>query len=657
MSQFPREKEAARAFWYVGIFWVLTFISGIHVEARPVVRHENPFAFARPIAPSLRAKRYVEVFDSALAQQIGQFDSERGLVRHTVPEGSPGVGPEVALLDRWERKRYISPANMWANYVGRSSANLICAMALARTQPLSRYYRDPDLLRSIRQGFRAFEAIQLPSGEFAFTPLRYATIYGSHAMAWWLENLIAAWFCVADELPEEERARSWAMLNRAMAFLRDTPCDHACNRGMVWTAVMSVCGRATGDSAYLRDANAMFDRIRGQIFQASGEILEGVGPCSNYSSVSLEYLLRYREMTEDTTLDEAIVRSIDWMQEMYTDGAVPFLGVSTRYELTDGGGKMVAMLPALERYEPMHPWYGALADTIIAAAAASHLPEVLENGGLCWMSAAALHRPGAVASEMDPGERRTRWINRYEGQATAYWTVGTEAYRTFLVLRSLPPRKGLQTWAANGSNPFIFPEMGRESTVTGWGVDLAGRNVSLHDRSRFDETALQAVSAQHGPIWVTYVVGLRSLVVIHTASAGERETIWRGSGRYVGEYRIAPGGSRVIAENARGALAWWGPAPAIDPDRLTIRFRDSATSQIYAFASGPFHTGTEFHEWDRSRVLSGDAVLAQWKDDSGHFVAVVNHSDSATAATVALPSGRTESISLVPGQTQVWRIE
>jgi len=293
----------------------------------------------------------------------------------------------------------------------------------------------------------------------------------------------------------------------------------------------------------------------------------------------------------------------------------------------------------------------------MAAAAASYLPEVLENGGLCWMNAAALHRPGAVVSQTDPGERRMRWLNRYEGQATAYWTVGTQTYRSFLVLRGLPPRKGLQTWAVNGSNPFIFPEIGRESTVTGWGTDLAGRDVSLHDRSRSDETALPTISARHGPIWVTYVVGSRSLVVIHTASAGDRETLWRGSGRYVGEYRIAPGGSRVIAENAQGALAWWGPAPSIDPDRLTIRFRDSAASQIYAFASGPFRTGAELTERNRGRVLSGDAVLAEWKDDSGHFVVVVNHSDGTTAATISLPGGQTESITLAPGQTRVWHIE
>jgi hypothetical protein len=635
----------------------LIFVSGVYVDANMPSRQGNPFPFAMPIAESPRGRRYIEVFDSALALQIERFDAESGLVHHTVPEGSPGVGPEIASLDRWERKRYISPANMWANYVGRSSANLICAMALARTQPLSRYYRDPRLLDSIRQGFRAFEAIQAPSGEFVFTPLRYATIYGSHAMAWWLENLITAWFCVADELPDDERAQSWAMLNRAMVFLRDTPCDHACNRGMVWTAVMSMCWKATGDSTYLRHANAMFDRIEGQVFRSSGEIREGVGPCSNYSSVSLEYLLRYREMTGNTALDSTVLRSVDWMQEMYTDRTVPLLGVSTRYELEDGGRKMVTMLPALEKYVAVRPWYGALADSIIEAAGASYLPEALENGGICWMSAAALHGAHAGVPQTAAGAQHTRWLHRYEGQATAYWTVGTDAYRTLLVLRGLPPRKGLQTWAVNGSNPFIFPEAGRESTVNGWGMDLAGRDVSLHDKSRFDETALPTVSARHGAMWVTYVVGPQSLIVIQTAATGERETLWRGSARHIGGYRLAPDGSRVVAENAQGSLLWWGPAPSIEPDRLTVRFRDSSATQIYAFASAAMRTGAELHEPEPSRIVSGDAVLVEWKDDSGHFAAIVNHSDGTAAATVALPGGGTESSSLAPGQAQVWKLD
>ena len=616
----------------------------------------NASLFTLPVADSSRGRRYVALFDDAVARTAARFDVDCGLVEHTVPAGSPGVGPEVALLDRWERKRYISPLNHWAGSVARSSANAICAMGLAWAQPLSRYHHDPDLLRAVRRGLRAFEDAQAPSGEFVFSPLRYATIYGSHEMAWRLENLITAWFCVADALPPDERERSWRMLDRAMRFLRATPCEDPCNRGMVWTAVMAMCGRATGDEAYLDDARRMWDRVGPHVFQVSGEIREGVGPCSNYSSVSIEYLLRYRHMTGDASLDPIVLRAADWVMEMYTDQTVPFLGVSTRHELPDGGGKMISMLPALERYVDERAWYAGLAEVILDKAATAYRGGILKNGGICWISAANLHRADVADRALAAGETRPPWLNHYDGQATAYYTARTEGYGALLVLRSLPPRKGLQTWAARGSAPFIFPEIGSESTVRAWGFDLAGRDVTIHDRDRFDETALPAVTARHGAMWVTYLVGPRSLVVVHTLPPGDRETLWRASERHIAGYRIAADGTRIVAQNAEGALFWWGPAPSIDEAGLTIRFRDSAPTQVYAFSVDELRRGVDLPEDRRARLVEGDAFLVEWADESGHYAAAVNHGEGDGTASVRLPNGETTTMRLAPGQACVWRV-
>ena len=49
------------------------------------------------------------LFDRGVAEVLENFDAEQGLVRHTIPEGAPGVSPGVAQLDRFTRLKYISP--------------------------------------------------------------------------------------------------------------------------------------------------------------------------------------------------------------------------------------------------------------------------------------------------------------------------------------------------------------------------------------------------------------------------------------------------------------------------------------------------------------------------------------------------------------------
>ena len=161
--------------------------------------------FTQPAPDSPRARRYMALFDRSVAEVRERFDAERGLIRHTVPEGSPGVAPEIASLDRFLRKSYISPLNQWAYRVGRTSSSHTGTLAYAYAQPLSRYYHDPGLLRAVCQGFEAFIRAQDASGEFVFTPIRYASVYGTHEMSWRLECFITAYFCIRDALTEDQR--------------------------------------------------------------------------------------------------------------------------------------------------------------------------------------------------------------------------------------------------------------------------------------------------------------------------------------------------------------------------------------------------------------------------------------------------------------------
>ena len=626
-------------------------------DPAPPAEPDDVTVFVMPVPDSPRARRYMGIFDREVAAAVGTFDVETGLVRHTVPDGSPGVGPEVAQLERFARKRYISPLNSWAYGVGRMTAHTVCAMALAHAQPLSRLHNDPDLLQAVASGLEAHVRAQDESGEWIFSLLRYATIYGSHEMAWRLESLLTAYFCVRDALTEAQRERYWRMLNRAMRFLQRTPCDHANNRGMVWTAAMAMCARATGDSTYLDGARGMWRHICAHVFAPSGMIREGVGPCTLYSPVTYNYLIRYRLMSGDDSLDPVVLRSTDWMAEMYTDQTDVFLGVSTRYECEDGGAYLLRALPGFELFVDERPHFADLSETILDETPKRYSRSVLGNGGVGWITAAWLHRPDAVAAAK--GTLPPNYVRRYAEQATAYYTVAQPGYSAMLTLRGLPARKGLQTWAARRSSPFIFPDNGRPSTVQAWGYDLSERDVTEWDAERHDTSDLPSVTGWHGDLAVTYLVSPRSTIVVHSLARTQgRTTIWRGSPRYIAGYQLD--GDRVVADGAAGALYGWGPPPTIREDGLAVCYRDTSATQVYALASGRFLRGRDLPPGERAQAagsLSGGVRLVEWVDDAGHFVTAVNHGAARATAAARLPDGRTESVDLARGQAQVWKVE
>ncbi len=604
-------------------------------------------AFTLPLSDLPRVRVYVRLFDDAVDSAVDRFDEQTGFVHHDMPAGSPGAEEWVADLDPEERKAHIGPLNEWAGGLARATANVICACGLAYAQPLSRHHRDSRMFDAVRSGLDAFARIQLPTGEWGLTPLRYATIWGSHEMGWQLENVLTAYFCVRDRLPPEDRERFWGMLGRAMEFLLATPCDHPNNRGMVWLATMAMCQRATGDDRFRRAADDIWRYIRDHVFHSSGMVKEGVGPCSNYSPVSYEYLARYRLMTGDRKLDPTLLRATDWMLEMYTDETAPFLGVSTRFEQLEGGAETTCLLPGLELFADERPWYRDSVEAILRKVQERYSGSILKNGGIGWLSAAAAHRDVAEAPAPRPA-----YIGRYTDQATDYSTFGGEAYQTMIAYRSLPPKKGLQTWAVRGAPAFLFPGGNVPSTVRAWGFDLASCDVTVWDPVRTDRGGdVHSLSARHGEMLVTYLLAPHTTIIVQTLPRPTpRETVWRGGEVETGSYYID--GPRVRAHGAPGALHWCGPRPEIADDGLTIAFRDDAATQVYALAVGEFNFGDGLTE-DGAQEPTG-LVHVAWHDNLGHYSATINHATEAAVAHVPNPVGKgKESVELAPGASRV----
>jgi len=572
--------------------------------------------FLFPAKVSARARRYFSLFDRALANLLAHFDVEAGLISHEVPEGSPGVSEEVADLDRFERKKYISPLNKWAYGVGRQSAAAIGAFGYGYAQRLSAYSGDPDILRAVRNGLEAFARVQVPSGEFVFTPIRFCSVYGTHEMAWRLECLLTAFLCVREALTSEERSRYRGMLLRAMEFLRETPCEHRCNRGVTWCAVMAMCWRATGDERYLADAQAVWERVAPDVFLENGQIFEGCGPCNGYSMISYEYLLRYRTATADDSLDPVIERSTDWVTRMYTDRYTTFRGVSTRQDIPDATHKAVPLLLGLERLSSRAPWYSVMADSLLDRIERGYETAPAQHGGIAWVAAAAAHN-SATSNGSNLAARRAPSVRSYSSQATSYTTVEQPGYQALIAFRSLSPRKGLQTWAVRGEAPFIFPEDNQPSCAISWGHDSARDNVTEWDTIREDAGRFPSFTTRTGDGVTSYVVTPMTLVVVYSFDT-PRETLirWCASSRHTGGFHLQNG--FVSAIGAKGSLHWWGGEPTISEDGFVVEFRGDLLTQAFAFSAGGFRrTGS---------IASEDGLITlSWEDDAGSYAAVANH--------------------------------
>ena len=603
---------------------LLTIISGslAHAETR-VLRDaiNNTSVFTMPMRDIGHARDFISALDSVVKKEITAFVGETGLVEGGRPAVMPVIHDSVANLDRRTRKGHITSESHWYYRVGRHSASAVGVLANGYAQPLSHYHRDPKLLKMIENTFNAFADRQTADGDVAFCPLRYGSVYGSHEMAWRVENFIVAWYAIRNDLDAETKTRYWTFLSRWMQALQNTRCDHSCNRGMVWLGVMSMCYRATDDISFLNDARDVWKQVRKPIFFTNGQVNEGHGPDAVYSPISYEYLIRFRMMTDDTALDPIIRASTRWMSEMYTEALVPFQGLSTRYDTDDAGYKAHRLVAGMEFLAQSDPAWRPRADAMRERVLRYHPASVGSHGAISWATAGWLHtrRPTTAIVTPDPVA-----VTRYSTTARRYYTVSQTKYQAMLTLKSTNPRIGLQTWAVRGSAPFICPDERMASTVRMWGYDLAHSSVSKRDRDhrRSEASGLYVITTTHGRLRTTYVLSPSSTIIIHSTARPElRETVWRGSKRHIRGYRVED--DHVIAAGAAGALYWTGGEPVITTDGLSITFRDTAAVQAYALASGTFG-------FTRIARNGRDSVV-HWRDSTGRYSAQINHARGTVA--------------------------
>lgn len=466
---------------------------------------------------SPRAVRYIARFDREVDELSKTFDFTKGLLDLS----GPMPPPEVADWEPEARKKCAEDGDYrWVYSLERGSASAIGAFGLAWALPASKHRGDENLRQGVIHGIQAFLDHQAASGEFAFCSIRFSSCYGTHEMAWRLEPLLAAYLCVRHTLPPDQAKRFHDGLERAAAYLYNTPCDSQTNRGCVWCGVMTVAAKVFDRPEYIERAREIWAWVGRRVFQESGQIVEGPGPDFIYSYVSFLYTFFQRTVTGNGDLDEPLMRSLDWLITMHDDQGLPMQAVSTRLS-NHGPARLAYLMAALEYYARQSSYYTTVANEYLDILERETEPVATGHGGMMWLAAAMFHDPG-VAPEPLP-ERLRRFTSFYLFDVTRYLNVRRD-YSTLVLFSGVKDLAGLQHWCLAGERPVLLEYPHGASGIQAWGLDTA--RTKLENNTCTDSSDLETASMDWGGIRTCYVFCDAATWVINVAPGIHRELRW-----------------------------------------------------------------------------------------------------------------------------------
>ena len=489
-----------------------------------------------------RAKRYVSVFDRSVSNLKARFDFEKGLLAMT----GAMPPPEIAKLDRWERKKHTGGEYQWLYSLGRSSAEAIGAFGLAWALPGSIHEGEEALRSGVVAGISSFLDNQSEEGEFVFSSIRFSSVYGTHEMAWRLEPLLAAYLCVRHTLPQEQNQRFYEGLHRAAEYLYNTPCTSQTNRGCVWAGVMALAARIFEEPKYLELVKEHWSWIGGRVFSDSGQVIEGPGPDMIYSFVSFRYTFLQRLASGNEDLDPPLMKSLDWLISMHDSKGLPMQSVCTRLGIYTPV-KLAFLESALEFYSRERPYYATVAGRFLDILEEEEGDFAAHGGGLFWVAAALYHDP-KIQAEPEP-ERLLRFTDLYSYDVTQYLNIRRD-YQTLVLFSGVKDLAGLQHWSLEGEPPVLFEIPGRASTLQAWGIDTS--RIKLQKGWRTDSSDLDTASMDWGGIRTCYVFGERATWVFNVAPGVKRELRWAINGKRCAQPSLE--GQTILFEGQKSCI-------------------------------------------------------------------------------------------------------
>jgi hypothetical protein len=560
-----------------------------------------------------RTGRYLRGFDLAAEHALKTLDPETGLIRVPGLMKPDQFDWSLAGMDRFERKRRITPEYSKFYTLSRVSASVIGLLGEAYALPLSRFYRNREALGLVKKGLEAFRAHQDASGEWIFCPIRFSTVYGSHEMAWRLEPLLRAYVSVKADLESEERDRYERMLRRAADFLLRTPCTDRCNRGVVWAGVMALAHAMIGKQEYLEAARRNWALVAPTVFRNDGQVLEGPGPDHVYSPVSMRYAFLYRLMSGDGSVDEVLIRSLRWALRLYDSNGVPFTGMSTRRDVARGD-RLDGYLPLLEYYAAREPLFDRLAGDYLQYLESRSVEFAWPHGGAYALRAALFHgaRPDVRGAEVP------EYFEVYEADVSIYAAVRRQ-YQTVINLGSRMNRNGLQMWTYGRDKPVVCPTGDLASGTETWGYGSWFADVRDPSNYQTWHSDLDALAVERSGHYDFYVFSPVSTVVIYASPLSQRKTRWVMARDSAPEPVIEEG--RIGFAGQPSLLYYAGGRPTLRETRNArlLEFERDLPFDWYAFSGGPFR------QKEVCEPVVG-AIALGFADTTGTYLALANPS-------------------------------
>lgn len=523
--------------------------------------------------------------------------------------------------------------------ISRGGAALIGRKAFLFRTPGTPLHRNPAVFDAVLDGLRRFRERQDRSGNFACGDA-WSGHLPHHSHAWRLEPMIWARLWLEPDLAPRDRAWIDAMLRRGadrlLRMARQAPTDtlQYCNRGLVWSAVTTLCGLYFDDRRFLDAAAAHAPRILANTIRPDGQVLEhylhyqGGGPDSGYSLTSWIYTILYRLLSGNRAFDDRLVRALQWQTDTLTRTGWPVAtGASVRHANLQVCEE--DLLPGYELLAEQEPFFDTLADRLLGRG------KPHSQGHACHpcLWALLLHRPRPAA----PAPAWYRHRESHFEHGPCQYSLIRHRYQTGVVWRGLFPFQGLQTFALAGETPILHPNPAASGTRSG-GVDTAARNVEagpsgweLFRRTGGPGDGYEPAApatwmlARRGALWECLLFTPDSAVVVVGGGAGRRLTRWALRAEPGRPPRLDPRAGRVAFPGRKAMLHHRGGRARLAGGAETpvLEVRSGTTPVAFGFGDaalrleGVDRNGRRLRFSDRSGRYAMD--LAGVLDEAGHL--------------------------------------
>lgn len=533
-----------------------------------------------------------------------------GYVTQKIPN-TPRKDRYLALFEATLDETYLGLDLNWlrfgeeAGYFARAQTNIIGRLAFAwHTEGLS-FYQDPVVADMLCQAFIAVADHITPEGQFVWPNDKDMYWAGSHEHAWRLEPLLIGFIWADGIFSDDELDYVTAALRRATDWLVANPCIQHNNRGIVWCAIVMLCGLYYNDPIMQDVAASEIEAILRGVILEDGEIGEhteqyaGGGPCTNYTYTGLGYVYLYRLFSGDDRMDDLLMQGARWLSLYNSISGYPLVaGASVRVAKTD---------PALADGLPFLEW-ASQADPFFARVADCHLNKITAQkrgvgihiiSPIIW----AMLARGVDVDEI-PNWYQS-WTEMYERPNVQYALVG-RAYQTGVTFRarsgpyrSIPEEgvhlRGLQTFAYGEETPILFH--GRDIVST---TKVGQTDTCVTDATQtrvIEQDGLHIIKEYRNNLETHYIFSPISAVVVHRCEGADMRSFWSLFESNPEHIALDPNGRVVAFSDRAGRVCFLqGDAELYvheegDESRWMLDVISESPMNAFAFSNDSFHFG------------------------------------------------------------------